>query len=303
MSTAFTVDNTNWHDIDKLNELVMGINERVMAASYPVDSYSICPAFGTASITPDTYALYELTNYLGVVYYCNTAHTSSTFIPANWTVMLAAIGSDIQGRTFNTLPSVSNKTVDWWGWYQLQWRVEQMCSSFVESYDLSTGYTMWSFSALVAQVNSDDSTLFQYGDWTRTYRDGFGAIVTTGGNNFCSTATSDFIATDVMIREIVACLEYLTDTLQYERGGRTTPTPWVSDTWFDEVNAGWQFGKTCAQMMAIALAAWVPYNTVPGFRIEDLWTCEQSSTTRRIYTGKEEMYSRRPLYRILQVLR
>jgi len=120
---SFTIDHTNWQSRDKINEIVLGVNERSLAAR-------------RTSLFSDTstYGVTSLVGYEGKIYQCTVATSgpgSWTSQSGNWREFLVEEGSDLQGIRY-TVPG--SYQLDWWGWDKMQEEIEQICTRFIRSF-------------------------------------------------------------------------------------------------------------------------------------------------------------------------
>ena len=208
---AFTIDYTNWQLFSNLQQLNLGVAERVLASK-------------NETIYDDTsshsYAKFNLRGYEGVMYTCITAHTATAFDPTKWHALEVEDGSDVQATDFFYQDSLY-----WYGWNKMQDEISGMASDFVKEIHLLKyqsypgGFAFnwierYTFTKLTIEIHGEDSSLFSdpsqpdgvSHQFTRTLRVG-GVITTLHG----ACIAGDFID-DIMIREIVACLEKLKQT-------------------------------------------------------------------------------------------
>ena len=205
---------TGWQAKDMMNELVIGLNERLLASK----NQTLYPALGSSQ----HFDKKDVYGYAGKIYQCTETHDTDsigTFEPAKWQEMRVLVGSDIQGISYG--PSGGAYDLDWWGWSLLQSKINTMSSDFVKEIHLTAWSAahpgdpilnyieMYTWDKLRAAVNAVDGSLFDNGaggvasDWTRTY---------PAGSSVGTIQAGDYISY-TLIGEIRECLNLLRKTL------------------------------------------------------------------------------------------
>jgi len=214
---AFTIDGTNWQDADKMNEIAIGLNERLLATN----NVELYPTLEQVY----TFDKKVVRGYQGKIYQCIETHDTDefgTFEPDKWEEMRIEIGSDIQGMWYSQPDGSEQYDLTWWGWRNMHLEIESMISDFVQVISIEkinpddplnpmrAWWSPWTLQDVFEEVNLEQPDLFVWGsagrsrDWTRIYRDGLGGIVIEGGRLERGDAISD-----ILIREISAVLDKL----------------------------------------------------------------------------------------------
>jgi len=204
---SFTVDKTNWQQKDKINEIAVAMNERMLAAKQIAD---LNPG-GTYDPATSPLVTFDGKVYQGV-------EPENPFNPTgvDWREFIneSVDDNDLQGIKY--YGGASGYILQWWGWERCQYYIEQICTNFVRSIDevwssgspptAATDYIeMYTFATLVEDVKASNPNLFQFDNWTRKYSTN---QVTSG-----YAQAGDFV-TNTMIKEITGCLELMTKTTE-----------------------------------------------------------------------------------------